>query len=167
MQLKNNCTSNSQVIAWGKAECNFDCYEYNYSLTACKYMRLPTNHIALPINSILTLRIAVSTNWGSLTNTVAPLLSCVVEACLFSWLKWYSSILKGYIASITSRLYSFQPKHVLLPYLSVTMSIPAWRDFIRWVLCHSLLHLNSFHKPAFRLAHLVCNYWRLLCYRLL
>ena len=44
--LKNNCMSNSQVIARGKAECNFDCYEYNYSLTACKYMRLPTNHIA-------------------------------------------------------------------------------------------------------------------------
>ena len=43
MQLKNNCTSNSQVIAQGEAECNFDCYEYNYSLIARKYMRLPIN----------------------------------------------------------------------------------------------------------------------------
>ena len=51
MQLKNICTSNSQVIAWGEAECNFDCYEYNYSLITCKYMQLPTNHIhvALPM----------------------------------------------------------------------------------------------------------------------
>ena len=38
--------SNSQVIARGKAEYNFDCYEYNYSLIAHKYMRLSTNHIA-------------------------------------------------------------------------------------------------------------------------
>ena len=36
MQLK-NCTSNSQVIARGKGECNFDCYEYKYSLIARKY----------------------------------------------------------------------------------------------------------------------------------
>ena len=49
MQLKNNCTSNSQVIARGEAKCNFDWYEYNYSLIAQKYMRLPTNHIALPM----------------------------------------------------------------------------------------------------------------------
>ena len=28
----NNCTNNSQVIAQGKAKCNFDCYVYNYSL---------------------------------------------------------------------------------------------------------------------------------------
>ena len=44
VQLKNNCMSNSRVIARGEAECNFDCYEYNYySLIARKYMRLPTN----------------------------------------------------------------------------------------------------------------------------
>ena len=49
MQLKNNCTSNSQVIARGEAECNFDCYKYNYSLIAHKYMRLSINHIALPM----------------------------------------------------------------------------------------------------------------------
>ena len=48
MQLKNNCMSNSQVIARGEVECNFDLYENNYSLTARKCMRLPTNHIALP-----------------------------------------------------------------------------------------------------------------------
>ena len=41
--------SNSRVIARGEAECNFDCYEYNYSLIARKYMRLPTNHIARPM----------------------------------------------------------------------------------------------------------------------
>ena len=41
--------SNSQVVAQGKAKCNFDCYEYSYSLIACKYMQLPTNHIALPM----------------------------------------------------------------------------------------------------------------------
>ena len=46
MQLKNNCTSNSRVIARGEAKCNFDCYEYNYSLIARKYIRLPINHIA-------------------------------------------------------------------------------------------------------------------------
>ena len=44
--IKNNCISNSRVIAWGEAEFNFDCYEYKYSLIALKYMRLPTNHIA-------------------------------------------------------------------------------------------------------------------------
>ena len=49
MQLKNNCTSNSRVIARGEAECNFDCYEYNDSLIARKYMQLPTNHKALPM----------------------------------------------------------------------------------------------------------------------
>ena len=49
MQLKNNCMSNSRVIAQGEAECNFDRYEYNYSLIAHKYVRLPTNHIARPM----------------------------------------------------------------------------------------------------------------------
>ena len=39
----------SQVVEQGKAKCNFDFYEYNYSLIAGKYMRLPTNHIALPM----------------------------------------------------------------------------------------------------------------------
>ena len=34
VQLKNNCMSNSQVIARGEAKCNFDCYKYNYSLIA-------------------------------------------------------------------------------------------------------------------------------------
>ena len=33
-----NCTSNSQVIAQGKAEYDFDYYEYNDFLIACKYM---------------------------------------------------------------------------------------------------------------------------------
>ena len=41
--------SNSQVIAWGEAKCNYDCCEYNYSLIAHKYMWLPTNHIAQPM----------------------------------------------------------------------------------------------------------------------
>ena len=41
--------SKNQVIAQGEAECNFDCYEYNHSLIALICMRLPTNHIALPI----------------------------------------------------------------------------------------------------------------------
>ena len=27
--IKKNCKSNSQVIAQGKTEYNFDCYEYN------------------------------------------------------------------------------------------------------------------------------------------
>ena len=45
----NNYTSNSQVIARGEAECNFDCYKYNYSLIARKYIQLTTNHIALPM----------------------------------------------------------------------------------------------------------------------
>ena len=49
MQLKSNCMSNSQVMAQGEAECNSDCYEYNYSLIAREYMRLSTNHIALPM----------------------------------------------------------------------------------------------------------------------
>ena len=49
MQLKNNCASKSQVIAWGEAEWNYDCYEYNnYSLIALKCLQLPANHIALP-----------------------------------------------------------------------------------------------------------------------
>ena len=36
MQLKIKYTSNSQIIARGEAECNFHCYEYNYSLIALK-----------------------------------------------------------------------------------------------------------------------------------
>ena len=72
-------------------------------------------------HSILTLRVTVSSKWGSLNNPVAPVLSCIVVVCLFSWQKWYSSILKCYAASKTSRLYSFQPKLNLLPYLSITM----------------------------------------------
>ena len=47
--IKNNCMSNSQVIAQGEAKCKFDCYKHNYSLVACKYMPLPTNQIALPM----------------------------------------------------------------------------------------------------------------------
>ena len=31
VQFENNFTSNSKVIAQGEAECNFDCYMYNYS----------------------------------------------------------------------------------------------------------------------------------------
>ena len=49
VQLKNNCTNNSQIIAQGKAECDFDFYEYNNSLIALKCMRLSTNHIVLPM----------------------------------------------------------------------------------------------------------------------
>ena len=45
----NNCTSNSQVITRGEADYKFDWYKYNYYLIAHKYMRLPTNHIALPM----------------------------------------------------------------------------------------------------------------------
>ena len=60
--LYGSCTSNSQVIAQGEAECNFDCCKYNYSLIVLKYIRLPTNHIALSMNSILTLRIAMNSN---------------------------------------------------------------------------------------------------------
>ena len=44
MQLKNNCTSNSRVNARGEAECNFYCYEYNYSLIARKYIVVIITH---------------------------------------------------------------------------------------------------------------------------
>ena len=50
-----NYTRNSQVIVQGEAECNFDCYEYNDFLIACKCMRLLTNHIALPTTPGLSL----------------------------------------------------------------------------------------------------------------
>ena len=50
----------------------------------------------------------------------------------------------------TSKLYSFQSKCVFLPYLSVTMHfVPAWGNFILWLLCHSLLYLNGFHNGTF------------------
>ena len=58
---------------------------------------------------------------GSLTNPVAPVLSYIVEAFSLNSGKRYSSVLKGYTASKSSRLHSFQPKRVLLPYLSITM----------------------------------------------
>ena len=32
--------SDSQVIAQGEAKCNFDCYEYNYSLIVLKCMHM-------------------------------------------------------------------------------------------------------------------------------
>ena len=54
--------SNSQVIARDEAECNFDLRVQLFFLIAQKYMRLPTNHIALPMTLYLTLRIAVSSN---------------------------------------------------------------------------------------------------------
>ena len=63
----------------------------------------------------------MSSNWSSLTNPVAPVLSYIVEARSLNSGKRYSSILKGYTVSKSSRLYSFQSKRVLLPYLSVTM----------------------------------------------
>ena len=47
VQLKNNCTGNSQVIVLRKAECNIDCYKYNYSLIALKHMWLPNIHATL------------------------------------------------------------------------------------------------------------------------
>ena len=47
--------SNSQVIAGGEAECNFDYREYNYSLIALKCIRLPTNYIALLLTPSLLL----------------------------------------------------------------------------------------------------------------
>ena len=36
MQLKNICVSNSQVIAQGEAEWNFDCHVYNCPLIVLK-----------------------------------------------------------------------------------------------------------------------------------
>ena len=117
MQLKNNCISNSKVIAQGEA----NCYECKYSLITHKYMQLPTNHIALPMTLDLTLKIAVSFDRDSLTDPVALVLFCIVKVHLFSWLKWYLSIPKGYTASKLFRLYSFQPKRILLPHFIVTM----------------------------------------------
>ena len=63
----------------------------------------------------------MSSNRGSLTNPLAPVLSSIVEARSLKSGKGYSSVLKGYTASKSYRLYSFQPKRALLPYLSVTM----------------------------------------------
>ena len=60
--LKNNCMSNSQVIARDETECNFDCYEYNYSLVELQCMRLHDNHVAVPITILLTLKVFVGTN---------------------------------------------------------------------------------------------------------
>ena len=54
--------SNSQVTAQDKAECNFDCYDYNYLLIALKFMWLPTNHVALPMITSSYLQIAMSSN---------------------------------------------------------------------------------------------------------
>ena len=61
MHLKNNDMNNSQVIARGKAEYNFDCYKYNNFIIAVKCIRLPINHIALN-TKLLSLRIAVCSN---------------------------------------------------------------------------------------------------------
>ena len=46
-------TSNPILIAklHPREVSSYECYEYNYSLSALKYMRLPTNHIALPITT--------------------------------------------------------------------------------------------------------------------
>ena len=63
---RRNCTRWSQV--------QFDCYEYNYSLIALKCMRLPTNHIALPTTTLLTLKVTVYSNLGTLVNLVTWLL---------------------------------------------------------------------------------------------
>ena len=59
-----NCTSNGQVIAQGEAECNFDCYEYNNFVIACKCMWLPTNHVALPTTLFpYPCRVTVNSKW--------------------------------------------------------------------------------------------------------
>ena len=121
MQLKNNCTSNSPVIPRGKAKCNFDCYEYKYSLFASKCMWLPTNHIALPTwHFSLTL---VGLLWVLTEASLSVLLFLYSSSMFIVAYNWYSSILKGYTVSKTSGLYSFQPKHVLLSHLSVTMHL--------------------------------------------
>ena len=39
--IKNNCTCNSQNCTWLCVVQLLDCYSYNYSLIAHKYMRLP------------------------------------------------------------------------------------------------------------------------------
>ena len=39
LRVRIECHRSCYVITIG--ECNFDCYEYNYSLIARKYMRLP------------------------------------------------------------------------------------------------------------------------------
>ena len=63
MCLHYNYTSNSPLFARGKAECDIDCYEYNYSFIAHKCMLLPTHHIALPMTlSPYPCRITISSN---------------------------------------------------------------------------------------------------------
>ena len=86
-----------------------------------QYMQLPTNHIALPVSLSSTLGSPGVPTEAHLPILLHILLSCIVEARSVSWLKQYSSVLKGYTASKTSRLYLFQPKHIFLPYLSVAM----------------------------------------------
>ena len=79
----NNCTSTSQVIARGEAGYNFDYYKYNYySLIALKCMQMPTYHIALlmTLYPYILLGSPMSSNQGSLTNPVVPVLSCIVVA---------------------------------------------------------------------------------------
>ena len=51
-----------------------DCYEYIYSSIAFKYMRLPTNHIALPTTTLSpSLKVTVYSNLGMLVNLVASI----------------------------------------------------------------------------------------------
>ena len=113
--------SNSQVIAHGKAEYSFDCYKhmYSYSLIVLKCMRLPTNHIALP----MTLSpYPQDHHQFQLRHIYQFYYFCIVVAHLFQQIiDIHPFQLKGNTALKTSRLYSFQPRHVLLPYLSITM----------------------------------------------
>ena len=129
-----------------------------------KCMHLPTNHITLPIlwHSLLTLRISVSFNWGMLLILLllcSSRINTIIDIHLFK--KLYS--IKA------SRLYthfslSESCCHIyLLPCISLYPS--AEQFYSLW--CRSLLHLNGFHNYAVWLANLVCNYWRLLCCRLL
>ena len=141
MQIKNNCTSNSRVIARGKAECNFDCYEYIYSLIARKYMRLPTNHIAQPMT--LQLRLTYK--------------SCSASIVLYSrstfinLRKQYSSLLKGFTASKVPDYTHFSLSasccHIYpLPCISFNTSVAQFHSLN---IMSSLLHLNGFHNRAF------------------
>ena len=81
MQLKNNCTSNSQVIARGEAKCNFDCYQYNYSLIARKYTGRQARQFiygSFRPGSSFTVHLQLRFTYS--TNPIAPVLSCIVKA---------------------------------------------------------------------------------------
>ena len=120
MQLKNNCASNGQVIARGKAKCNFDCYEYNYSLFTLKCGDRQFILITCMSRDIYIIELCVVCSYKSIT-VCRVLLVLMIDSLI-------NNTIHGFRSS-DLRMASFQialPEHF-------NFSQPA--EWLKWIRC--------------------------------